>query len=112
MIARPGKNGHHQLPSGMNVRAFERMLPQVGLIGLTPKPRKLTNASPMMLPATISEADDDDRAEGVRQDVLEDDPPVADADGLGRLDELAFADRQEEAPDEPGDAHPAEQRRR
>ena len=30
MIARPGKNGHHQLPTGMNVSALERMLPQVG----------------------------------------------------------------------------------
>ena len=101
MIARPGKNGHHQLPWGMNVRALDRMLPQVGVIGLTPKPRKLTNASPMMLPATISDADDDDRAEGVRQDVPEDDPPVADADGPRGLDELALADRQEQAPDEP-----------
>ena len=56
----------------------------------------------MMLPATISEADDDDRAEGVRQDVPEDDPPVTDADRAGRLDELALADGQEQAPHEPG----------
>ena len=57
----------------------------------------------------ISEADDDDRADRVRQDVAEDDPPVADADGLGGLDELPLPDRQEQAPDEAADAHPAQQ---
>ena len=56
----------------------------------------------MMLPATSSDADDDDRAEGVGQDVAEDDPPVADADRHGRLDELALADRQEQDAHEPG----------
>ena len=30
-MKRPGKNGHHQLPCGMNVSAFVRMLPQVGV---------------------------------------------------------------------------------
>ena len=66
----------------------------------------------MMLPATISDADDDDRAEGVGQDVPEDDPPVADADGARRLDELPLADRQEQAADEAADAHPARTARR
>ena len=55
MIAVPEKNGHHQLPWGMNVRAWDRMLPHVGVV-VTPKPRKLTNASLMMLPAMIREA--------------------------------------------------------
>src|SRR6185369_9412797 len=57
MMDRPGKSGHHQLPCGMKASAFERMFPQVGVTGLTPKPRKLTNASLMMLPATISDAE-------------------------------------------------------
>ena len=30
------------------------MLPQVGVMGLTPKPRKLTKASPTMTAATLS----------------------------------------------------------
>ena len=56
----------------------------------------------MMLPAMISEAETTIGLTRVRQDVPEDDPPVADADGLGGLDELPFADRQEQAPDEAG----------
>src|SRR6185369_12773860 len=56
MIARPGKSGHHQLPWAMNASAFDRMLPHVGVEGLMPKPRKLTKASPEMLPPTMSDA--------------------------------------------------------
>ena len=93
----------------MNVWALVRMLPHVGLIGLTPKPRKLTNASPMMLPATIRVAATTIGRERVGQDVAEDDPPVANADRPRRLDELALADRQEEAPHEAADPHPAEE---
>ena len=97
MIAAPEKNGHHQLPWGMNVRAFARMLPQVGCVGSTPKPRKLMNASVMMLAPTSSDAA---TTIGLRRSAgcAEDDPPVADADRPRRLHELAFADRQEEAP--------------
>ena len=42
--------------AGDELRPPERMLPQVGDLGSTPNPRKLTNASAMMLPATSSEA--------------------------------------------------------
>ena len=55
--------------------------------------------------ATISGLD------GVRQDVPEDDPVVADADGPRRFDEDLGAERQEETSDEARQTGPAEQRR-
>ena len=74
-----------------------RAVPQLMSVELTPKPRKLTKASRMMTPATMSVADDDDRAEGVGQDVPEDDAPVADAHGPGGIHEVLLAQGQEQA---------------
>ena len=54
-------------------------------------------ASVMMFAPTISERGDDDGAEGVRQDVPEDDPAVADAHGPRRFHEDLLAQRQEKA---------------
>src|SRR5919197_510442 len=53
-IAMPGKNAHHQLPWLMNSSDPVRMLPRVGVAVSTPNPRKLTNASLMITPATPS----------------------------------------------------------
>ena len=110
MIASAGEERPPPVALGMNVRAFERMLPQVGWVGSTPKPRKLMNASAMMFAPTISDAA---TMIGLRafgrmcwKMIRRSRTPTASR----RLDELALADRQEQAPHEPAHAHPAEQR--
>src|SRR5581483_9395993 len=51
---------------------------------------------------------DDDRAEGVREDVAEHDPHVAGAARLRRLDVLLLAEREEDAAHDACDARPEE----
>ena len=110
MIARPGKNGHHQLPWGMNVQAAgEDVAP-----GRRRSGRRRTRGSSrtpraMMLPATISDATTTIGLNALgrmwRKMIRRSRTPTA----ARRLDELALADRQEQAPHEAAHAHPAEQ---
>src|SRR5712692_534972 len=54
---------------------------------------------------------DDDRADGVRQQVPEDDPAVAGTQCPGSLHVLLLPEGQEDAPHDPGDDHPPERRK-
>ena len=77
MIARPGKNGHHQLP--------ERDERQGVRQDVAPGRRRRVDAEAEEADERLGDdvagddqrGGDDDRAEGVGQDVAEDDPPVA-----------------------------------
>src|SRR5438105_8755511 len=51
---------------------------------------------------------DNDGADGVRQEVPEDDAPVRRPEGPGRLDVLLLPQRQEDPAHDPGDDHPRE----
>ena len=53
--------------------------------------------------------EDDDRPDAVREDVTHDDPHIARAGGLRRLDELLLAEREEEAAHDSCEPDPEEQ---
>ena len=73
-----------------------------------PRPRNDRPASAATNAGRPSEIDDHDRRDQVGQQLLEQDPPGRHADHLGGLDELALAQRQHLAADQPGQPHPAE----
>src|SRR5688572_27240536 len=56
-MAIPGKNDHHQLPRMRYSCELDRAVPQVVSVALTPRLRKLTNASRTIALATIRVAD-------------------------------------------------------
>ena len=60
-----------------------------------PKPTKLMPAMPKIALAMLSEVLNHNGADGVGQDVLEDDTAVLGAAGLGRLDKLLALDGQD-----------------
>ena len=96
-IARPGKSGHHQLPWGMNVSAFESALPQVGVVDVDAEAEEAHERLAHDHAGHGERRGDDDRAHGVGQDVAEDDPAAADAGRARGLDEDLVAQGQEQA---------------
>ncbi len=74
-----------------------------------PKPRKPERRLGEDAGAHQQRRADDDRADGVGQDVLEDDATIGGAGDAGGVDELALAKGKELGPHEAGEAGPREQ---
>ena len=75
-----------------------------------PMPRKDRPASAVIRPGRASDVATTIGRHQVGQQLLEQDAPGRHAHDLGGLDELALAQRQHLAADQPGQAHPAEDR--
>ena len=86
------------------------MLPHEGVSSGTPRPRNDRYASKRMFAGDQQRGVDDDRREQVGQDLAEHDPQVPGPERPARLDELALAQRQRVAADEPRDVGPGEER--
>ena len=108
-ITRPGKVTSHQNLSPSLWPSLMRT-PSAGLGGWTPKPRNERRRLGQDRGGDDQRRVDDDRPDGVREDVADDDPPVAGTGRLRRLDELLLAQREEGAAHDPGEARPEEER--
>lgn len=82
------------------------MLPQLATGGCTPRPMKSSAASVRMICPHPEARGHDHHRQDIRNDVPEDDPPVACADAAGGSDEFPTRDRECLAANEPRDATP------